>query len=167
MDILKKCDLIIDELNKFASNLTAFGDPILDDRLIAFENKISYLLPGDFKYLLTQFNGFSLYGTEVYGIDESLRGSSLDKVYDFEHSANYYKEMPDYLVPFSPDGRGNHYCLVLSKSTLSYPIAFWQHDLPYQSFDEVEICNNSFVEWVEEVMIRWTLEDYNYDGTEK
>jgi hypothetical protein len=33
--------------------------------------------------------------------------------------------------------------------------------------NEVETCNQSFTEWIDEVMIEWTLEEYNYDGTEK
>jgi hypothetical protein len=76
--------------------------------------------------------------------------------------------MPKYFLPFSPDGYGNHYCLDFSRIKNEIcPIVFWQHDFKYENLTEVETCNNSFVDWVNEVLIEWTLEEYNYDGTEK
>ena len=47
------------------------------------------------------------------------------------------------------------------------PIVFWQHDCNYENISEVETCNKNFVEWINEVMIEWTLGEYNFDGTEK
>ena len=47
------------------------------------------------------------------------------------------------------------------------PIVFWQWDYLYEDIKEVETCNSSFLDWIQEVVIDWTLEDYNYDGSEK
>ena len=47
------------------------------------------------------------------------------------------------------------------------PVVFWQHDYDYSDKTNLETCNNSFTEWVNEIMIAWTLEEFNYDGTEK
>jgi hypothetical protein len=72
------------------------------------------------------------------------------------------------LLPFSPDGAGNHYCLNLSKLQNGLaPVVFWQHDAQYNNEDELETCNPNFYEWVKEVMIDWTCEDTNYDGSDK
>ncbi len=47
------------------------------------------------------------------------------------------------------------------------PVVFWQHDFIYRNTGEAEECNDSFINWIKEVMIEWTLEEYNYDGTGK
>ncbi|WP_454803041.1 SMI1/KNR4 family protein [Mucilaginibacter phyllosphaerae] len=165
--IYKQCDLLLAELSKFDKSIIHFGNQIADDRLKLLEQKIGFNLPLDFKYILIIHNGISLVGNEVYGIDEKFRDSSLDKVYQFEHE-EVSNKMPGQYFPFSPDGFGNHYCFDLSKldNTLC-PVVFWQHDFNYPSLNEVEICHENFMEWVEEVLIEWTLEDINYDGTDK
>ncbi|TSD67144.1 SMI1/KNR4 family protein [Inquilinus sp. KBS0705] len=166
-DIIKHSDHIIAELTKFDSEIALLGPPITDNRLEDFERHINLKLPLDFKYMLSVHNGISLAGVEIYGIDEALQGSSLDAVYKFEHFEVGHK-MPAHFLPFSPDGRGNHYCLNLSKiKDDQCPVVFWQWDFEYESIDDVEECNINFLSWVKEVMIGWTLEDYNYDGTEK
>ena len=158
---------IYNELLKFSYSMLTLGKPIADNRIEDFENRIEYNFPEDFKYLIKKHNGFTLNGTEVYGIEKEFKGSSLDKIYDFEHY-EVDNPMPKYFLPFSPDGSGNHYCLDLSRIENEIcPIVFWQHDCIYENLTEIEICNLSFIEWVKEVMIDWTLEDYNYDGTEK
>ncbi|UPZ36525.1 SMI1/KNR4 family protein [Sphingobacterium sp. PCS056] len=165
--VIKECERAVNELSKFDKSMVYLGPHILDDRLKVFEEKNGFSLPEDFKYLMTIHNGFSLEGTEVLGLDNELRGSSLDNVYDFEISSSR-NGMPKYFVPFSPDGRGNHYCLNLDKLEDGIcPVVFWQSDCDYQDISDVEECNDNFVSWVHEVMIGWTLEDYNYDGTEK
>jgi cell wall assembly regulator SMI1 len=166
-EILESCEKTILELNKFAKEICFLGEPIKDNRLDVFEKRTGFKLPLDFKYLISRFNGFSLNGTEVYGIDISLKESSFDNVYEFEHFKSKFK-MPLHLIPFSPDGRGNHYCLDLSGLNNGIcNIKFWQSDFNYNNFDEIENCNTSFLDWVDEVMISWTLEDLNYDGSEK
>lgn len=154
------------ELSKFSADLLYLAPQITDSRLELFEKQIGYELPSDFKYLLKKHNGISLCGVEILGLDTALRGSSLDEVYKFEHF-DVGNAMPKIFMPFSPDGYGNHYCLDLSRLEEGFcPVVFWQHDADYETHD-VETCNESFISWVKEVMIDWTLEDYNYDGTEK
>jgi len=131
------------------------------------KKKIEYKLPKDYKYFIKNHNGFSLSATEVYGMGNQFKDGSLDKIYNFEHNV-VENPMPKYFLPFSPDGYGNHYCIDLSRIENGIcPIVFWQHDCNYENISEVETCNISFVEWINEVMIEWTLEGYNYDGTEK
>lgn len=166
-EIYLACDKLLTELLKFDEEILSLGSVINDDRFRLFEKSIGFNLPLDLKYLLHLYNGFSLMGTGVYGLDDSFRGSSLNNVYHDEH---YEADipMPAHFVPFSPDGAGNHYCLDVARLTDGLcPVVFWQHDAEYLSLKDVEVCNSSFTDWVQEVMIGWTLEDYNYDGSEK
>lgn len=162
---------IYKELSSFSEDMIELGLPILDNRIELFENKINFKLPTDFKFFLKKYNGLSLNGNIIYGLDSVYKESSLDKVYDFEHYKAANKMYSNFL-PFSPDGMGNHYCLdlariVTDKNNSVCPIVFWQFDLEYDSINEVEVCNSTFNDWVKEVLIEWTLENYNYDGTEK
>ena len=158
---------IYKELLKFSSSMLTLEKTITDNRIENFEDNIESKLPEDFKYLITKHNGFSFNGTEVYGIGKEFKGRSLDKLYEFEHY-DVDNPMPKYFLPFSPDGSGNHYCLDLSRIEYEIcPVVFWQHDCKYENISQVETCNLSFAEWIREVMIDWTLEEYNYDGTEK
>lgn len=167
MDVNTKCDNLLNELYKFSRDVIVLGTTINDDRLEIFEKSIGYVLPNDFKYILKKHNGIFLFGVELLGYDSELLESSLEKIYQFEHY-EVFNKMPPQFMPFSPDGRGNHYCLDLSKKIDGLnPIVFWQWDFNYESFDDVEICNDSFVEWMEEVMIEWNLQEFNYDGSEK
>ncbi|AMR33190.1 hypothetical protein A0256_18080 [Mucilaginibacter sp. PAMC 26640] len=165
--IYNRCDRLLNELYIFDGDLLHLGTSIIDDRLRLFEKNIGFYLPLDFEYMLTLHNGISLMGTEVYGIDDRFSGPALNKIYQFEHF-EAGNPMPAHFMPFSPDGAGNHYCLDLAKVMDGLcPVIFWQHDFEYHSLDAVEICNSNFMDWFSEVLIDWTLEDYNYDGSEK
>lgn len=167
-DIIREGKTVIEILNRFSDDIITLGEPINDNRIEAFEQQISFVLPIDFKFIIKTYNGISLMGVEVLGIAEQLRGSSLDAVYKFEHFEVLSNPMPDCFVPFSPDGRGNYYCFNLKKLQDGLcPVVFWQHDYKYNDISEVEESHSNFIEWINEVMIFWTLEDYNYDGTEK
>ncbi|KIQ17957.1 hypothetical protein RT99_18010 [Flavobacterium sp. MEB061] len=167
MDTSIKCEKLLNELYKFSNEVLILGIPIKDNRLEIFEKKIGYILPDDFKYILKKHNKISLFGVELIGYDDEFQNSSLDKVYEFEHF-EVSNKMPSQFVPFSPDGRGNHYCLDLSKYIDGFtPVVFWQWDCIYENFEDVEVCNSSFVDWMQEVMIEWSLEEFNYDGSEK
>lgn len=163
--VLKKAETVLFELRKFSPDICYLGNQIKDDRIEVFERNYKINLPADFKFILRQYNSFSVFGTEVYGFGPDLMGESIEQVYKFEHfevAGPMFKE----LLPFSPDGFGNHYCLDLSRLYHEVcPIIFWQHDIEYDSFAPIESCNNSFSDWVQEVMIDWTLEEINYDGT--
>ncbi|HAK28400.1 MAG TPA: hypothetical protein DCO90_04035 [Sphingobacterium sp.] len=152
---------------RFSDDIINFGNPIKDNRLEMLEDALDYKLPIDFKYVLKKHNGITLIGTEIYGFDAAFRGNSLEKIYEFEHNIADNKMSREFL-PFSPDGRGNHYCLNLTKIIDGVcPIVFWQWDYDYPRIKDVEECNGSFLSWIEEVMLEWNLENYNYDGTSK
>jgi hypothetical protein len=157
---------LISALKKFSPSIIDLGEKIIDNRISDFEEKLGINLPEDYKFLLSNLNGFSLMGTEVYGVySQSEKPLSLETVYKIEHF-EVQMPQPSYLVPFSPDGRGNFYCF--DTRTVEYdscPIVFWVSNYEYQGDDVPEITNGSFVDWVSEVVLDWTLEDYDYDGS--
>lgn len=157
---------LINELNKFSPAIITLGGTITDSRIAEFEDAYRLTLPVDYKYFISKMNGFDLMGTEVYGIDGTCTSpNTLSNIYNFEHR-EVHVPMPDYLVPFSPDGGGNYYCFDtrITKND-SCPVVFFQTHYIYQHGDAPEVTNDSFIDWVNEVAIGWTLDDYNYDGS--
>jgi len=157
---------VIDEILKFSPRILDFYEGVSEDKIKEFETQHNLVLPNDYKVFLRKSNGLNLMGTVVFGIRNDIVFLSLDASYKLEHY-EVGNEMPLNLVPFSPDGAGNHYCFDSNKCDgLSCQVVFWQHDLSYSEEEPPEVVNNSFAEWAKEVLIDWTLEDYDYDGTE-
>lgn len=162
MSILK----IIEELQKFSEDIIELKSPVDFSLVETFESKHQLILPNDYKELLTFTNGFSLMGSGVLGFNNEESFYGLESLY---HSEHYEVEnpQPKHLVPFHNDGRGNHYCFDTNTlDELFCKIIFWQHDLDYSQNDP-EIVNDSLIDWIKEEVIDWTLEDYNYDGSER
>ncbi|MDO5666074.1 MAG: SMI1/KNR4 family protein [Bacteroidia bacterium] len=160
---------IIRELKKFSDNILTLNPPINPELIIKFEKKYQLELPNDYKYLLSQSNGINLMGDEVLGITFSDYGYDLASTYEFEHFDNQIHQF-DYLIPFSPDGGGNFYCFDIRKKTNdddSCKIVFWYSNYEYSETDEPEITHDNLSNFINECIIGWTLEDYDYDGNRK
>jgi len=158
-----ECDNFITELNKFSDNMKTHNVGIND----SFFDKIEFDLPIDYKYLMTIFNGFSLAGNEVLGVDLKSNNSLLQIKHREQNDTEF--KMPLHIIPFSADGRGNHYCFDMSKldyKSKTCPIVFWQYGYSDETLDEVEVVNGNFVDWCKEVIIEWTLEEFDYKGNE-
>lgn len=159
-------DLLVEELLKFSDDILSLGNPITDDRIKVFEEKYTLALPEDFKKFISMYNGISLMGKEVYGFDIN-RTESIENIYIYEHNEVAVPLFPE-LVPFSSDGGGNFYCFDTRQSSSdSCVVVFWVSNYQYTKEDLPEVVNESFTAWFKEVMIDWTLESYNYDGTSK
>ena len=160
-------DSLISELRKFSEEIISFGDPVTDNRILDFEEINNVILPNDFKEFVSKCNGIDLMGSTVYGFYPNEKKESIESVYQFEHYEVNYPQF-SYLVPFSSDGRGNFYCFDTRALTAnSSKIVFWVSNYIYNDTDKPEVVNDSFLEWLKEVVIDWTLEDYDYDGNEK
>lgn len=166
---MNNVDSLIKELKRFSSRIITFGDPIYDNRVPEFEMRHSLFLPKDYKYIINQTNGFSLIGNTVLGIYKISTIDSLESTYIREH--NLVKvPMYKHIVPFSPDGQGNYYCFNTLEHTnggTSCEIIFWLSNYQYTDEDKPEVVYDTFVDFVNEVFIDWTLEDYDYHGNRK
>lgn len=165
MDYREKCKLLIAELKKFSSSIIELGNGVSSTRISLFEERYGLTLPDDFKHFVSEINGLNLMGSEILGFSDNP--NSIENLYYREH---YNAKIPQdrYVVPFHPDGGGNFYCLdtknlSIDKSTC--PIIFWVSNYTYDLQDTPEVSSTSFLEHIQEVIINWTLEDYNYDGS--
>lgn len=160
---------IIVEIKKFSTNLYTINPPVKGGFIEQFEKEFQVELPLDYKYLLNQTNGFDLMGNEIYGITWANYGEDLASVYKYEH---YEVIVPQfkYLVPFCSDGGGNFYCFdtrIKTNNGNSNPIIFWCSNYEYTETDPPEITHDCLCDFINECILGWTLEDYNYDGSKK
>jgi hypothetical protein len=165
---MENIEKVILELKKFSKDILTIEKPLFDEILMKnFESTYHIKLPPDYKYFLKKINGFSLMGNEVYGLDGGKTPQSLEKIYYREHFLVQYPQH-QYIVPFSPDGRGNFYCFDTRsiKSDGTCPIVFWVSNYLYTDSDAPEVVNGNFSEFVQQVIIDWTLESYDHEGNE-
>jgi hypothetical protein len=167
---MKEVKLIVSELRKFSEEIIDISPPLEDAQLIGkFESRFKVRLPEDYKLFLTEMNGVSLMGCEVYGLWDQPDTQDLFAVHNREHQLVAVPQF-DHLVPFSPDGGGNFYCFDthgIDDATGSCPVVFWVSNYRYNSDDLPAVTNHSFTDFVKQVIIDWTLEDYDYNGDEK
>lgn len=158
---------VLEELDRFSGTIVTIGNPLIEKDVLAFETQYSLVLPNDFKIFLKRYNGFSLMGAEILGFNRNQ--NSIDTVYNYEHTLVAVPQY-HYLVPFNNDGRGNFYChdtRYCERNPKNCPVIFWVSNYIYSETDQPEVTHNSFSDFVQDVLIDWTLEDYNYDGSDK
>lgn len=158
-------DSIFSELKKFSSEIVQLAEPISDNRIDNFEIRNNLKLPEDYKKFMLISNGLSALSNEL------LVFLGNDEIYSMEYVyKRYVQHLPKKYLPICPDGAGNYYCLNLFDDTnihYSCEVIFWQHDYLYSKDDLPEVSNESFLDFIKEVFIDWTLEDYNYNGKQK
>jgi len=154
---------VIKELQKFSDEMFEANSPLVEADLKAFETKYKILLPTQFVNFLNTYNGFNLMGNQLMGFMGNE--NSIDAVYAKEHGP-----MPKHVVPVLHDGSGSYYCLDISENTAerteTCAVIYWESGYRYTADDAPETVNDSFCEFVKEVFIDWTLEDYDYEGNE-
>ena len=142
-------------INSFKEEYVELFRPLLINTIEKFEHQFRVKLLQDYIEFLKITNGILIDGDEVLGIDN--KKVDLKEVYYREHNLVKFS-MPDVFIPFSPDGGGNYYCF----DTSSGKIIFWQSNFDYQQNKvQPEVANNTFTEWLKEVMIDWTIENNN------
>lgn len=146
----------IDIVNSFKDDFVCLFHPVSVADINQLENIIKAKLPNDFVDFLKFSNGIIIDGDEVLGINNKVY--DLIKAYDIEHN-KVRNPMYSYIVPFSPDGRGNFYCFDLRSDN----IIFWTSNYDYNNVDQPEVVNKSFTDWFKEVMIDWSIENNGND----
>lgn len=153
---------IILELEKYDKSVITFGKAASEQEIIDTEAHIGLELPDEYKEFVRRHNGLVFTCEYILKVGNNVQplAFSMNEVYDFEH----YKAcnpMPLHLIPFSPDGYGNHYCFDMHNDGI---VVFWQHDLNYKNSNP-EVVYKSMVDMIREVFIDWS--ELNYDGTQK
>ena len=145
---------IVKVLEKVPERFITLNQPASEKEIVAFEKKWNISLPCDYVELLMKYNGINLMGEALLGVP-STNGDpeNLDRCYQFEHF-DCGNPMPLHLIPFIPDGLGNHYCF----DTQSGKIVFWQHDCDY-SEGSPEVVYDTLDAMMQEIFIEWTILD--------
>ena len=166
---MNKIDVMLAELHKFSPEITELNGPADPELIVDFELAHQLTLPEDYKQTIFQINGFSIMGDEVYGVLGKDVPLSIENIYHREHFEVYFPQH-SYLVPFRPDGGGNFYCFDTQHRTQdgnSCSIIFWYSNYQYTKDDPPEIVSESFVDFINEVVIGTMLEEYDYEGNER
>lgn len=141
------------KLKAFPDSVLEYGKGVSEEVIMQEEQKFKFELPSDFKQFYADLNGFSLMGEKVYSINQSEKDDLFD-VYQREHH-EVVNPMPEYFLPFCPNGRGDHYCIDLRTRNEAgiCKIVFWQWDYSFHNMDDIDIVNNSFSDWLTELVI--------------
>ena len=159
---------LITEVQKYSSEISSFNPGVDIKKISELEQNLGYKLPNSFKNFLSKCNGFSIFGDQIYGIHNDDKNIDLLSNYLFEKN-EAKNPIFDYLLPITPDGFGNHYCLNLNTVTESgeeCKVVFWQHDFEYDKTDLPDIDTETFEMFFIEMMDNLKHE-INYDGSEK
>lgn len=152
---------LISELKKFDNSVVTFGEPATEQEIEESETHLGQNLPNEYKEFVRKYNGLDFDCEYILKVGNNICNTySINKVYDFEHY-NTENPMPLHLIPFAPDGFGNHYCFDMQKEGI---IVFWQHDIDYTT-TQPEIVYKSMADMIQEVFIDWS--ELNYDGSPK
>ena len=106
----------------------------------------------EYKEFVRKHNGLDCLCEYILRVGNHIQPAaySMNNIFDFEHF-DVCNPMPHHIIPFSPDGYGNHYCFDMQNNG---KIIFWQHDIDYS--DRVpEVVYESMLEMIREVFIDW------------
>lgn len=153
---------LITELEKYDKSIVSLWKGASEKEIEDSETHIGQELPKEYKEFVRISNGLEFTCDYILRVGNNVTPSafSLNWVYDFEHFESN-NPMPSHIIPFVPDGYGNHYCFDMKNNGV---IIFWQHDINYDE-QKPEIVYKSMFDMINEVFIDWS--EINYDGTPK
>lgn len=159
---------VLDELKKFDNSLYEFSKGTDIELILDLEEMIGSTLPNDFKEFYLFSNGANFFCQVIYRISETIDSKDIYTNYLWEKDIAG-NPITEYLLPITPNGRGDHYCLdlsSLSNSRESCNIVFWQHDYEYDDLHKPDIEAKSFYEYLQKMMSDYLVYS-NYDGSDK
>lgn len=160
---------VIAGVKRFSTKVFEPNKPASQYLIDQFESEYQLILPADYKYFMLQMDGFRLLWNSICGLTPSEGQEHLGQIYEREH---FQVAVPQFLhlVPFHNDGGGNFYCFDTSTISIdgtSCPVVFWVSNYAYSETDLPEVVNDSFAHWMKEVIIGWSLEEFDYDGNRR
>lgn len=124
-------EMVLEELNQYPTEvLTRFGGASAA-AVSELEQKIARPLPENYKRFLQACNGFRIgYSGAILGIHVDNESLDVYDNYRWETESAAHPLNPG-LLPVSPNGLGDFYCLNLQQLSASgddCPVVFWKHD---------------------------------------
>jgi cell wall assembly regulator SMI1 len=130
----------------------SFGNGISAQEVAQCEEQLGVTLPQSYRSFLREF-GFSGWPDYIYGVLPGPKpGLNVIRTTEWERD-DAEPAMPHDLIPFGPDGWGNHYCLDTSRlKDGECPVVFWNHELDEDQ--QPPQTHPSFLDWLEEKVAR-------------
>ncbi|MEM9889094.1 MAG: SMI1/KNR4 family protein [Bacteroidota bacterium] len=155
-ETIKRIDEIVALLERISKENFEAQRGLTEEEIEKSEIELGISFPVDFRYFLSKMNGISLYGELVLPAlvtEENLSEVSISDVMKWERF-EAVNPLPEYFLPFNPNGRGDHYCFDLRKKNKDgvCPVIFWQWDYSYHHPNDIEETNEDFTSWVQEVI---------------
>ncbi len=135
---MKKIDALIKSLSKFPKDMWWFDTCVIiqENDLSTLEHNFWFKLNPDYRYFLKKYNWISIPFEYIFWIT----GRSHDDIYiNKERLLN----IPDFLIPFSPNWRWDYYCF----NKKDNKVYFWQHDFS-KNLESSDTDSSSFTEWL-------------------
>lgn len=124
-------EMVLEELNQYPSEMLTRFTGASVQAISDLEKKISRPLPENYKRFLQACNGFRIgYSGAILGIHGDNESLDVYDNYRWETESAAHPLNPD-LLPVSPNGLGDFYCLNLQQLSTSgedCPVIFWKHD---------------------------------------
>lgn len=130
-----------------------FGQTSSEDQIRQCETALGVSFPESYRWFLRHFTA-SEWPDPVYGT-QPLMGPDIVTV-TLEERGRAQAPLPQPLVPFGPDGNGNHHCLDTAQmSEGECPVVFWNREAGADQLPK--LTHPTFLHWLEE-RIEWELE---------
>ena len=142
-----------------------FSGPASPETIVEAEAELAVTFPLSYRLFLREFGAGDI-PFDIYGVDPeaeskqwgcwSVVGMTQSEREDVE------PRMRHSLIPFTPDGAGNHWCLDTSRLVGGEcPIVFWNHE--GDEDQEVEQTHPAFLDWLEETLESEDVQEYFAD----
>ena len=128
----------------------ALGHAASEAEIAEAEGEIGSRLPESFRQFLKEVGGTS-WPENIYGVDKRLPpGYNLVHITRTER-IDIEPELPHHLIPFSPDGWGNHYCFDTKRmEDQECPVVLWSHELDEEQTPEQ--THQNFTAWLADLI---------------
>jgi len=120
-----------------AHNGVKTGRGASEETIVAAERKLGVVFPKAFRQFLSQWGYFEFRSAESYGLGDGVP-AHLDLVRNTQVERNqFHPHIPTHLIPFMPNGCGDHYCIDISAVGDDPPVVFWDHELDVNQTPQV------------------------------
>ena len=121
----------------------------------SFESKLIESLPNEYRQFLEQYNGGkpSKYFHRSGQVIRYFFALTDETIYSLEYHYQIYtlaKRMPENMLPIATDFGGNCFCISVGGPDKG-KIYFWDHDGETSGYDNLDLLEESFLKFVEEL----------------
>lgn len=129
-----------------ANQDAVFSCGATDEEIAMAECELGVSFPAVFRRYLSEFGYLEIRSAELYGLGAGVP-QHLDLVRNTKaERSEFHPYIPHHLIPFLPNGGGDHYCIDLSSGADDPPVVFWNHEL--DSEQRPPLLADRFTSWL-------------------